>query len=105
MRQISGQLSGQDGTVYNVSPGFPAFFLSCAFVSLSFQCKASVVPGDCLKNGSKGYIMPVLVLALSLSSWYIRQVRVVVLDELAKGMWQEKEPEECRNGRFCSGMC
>lgn len=32
----------------------PSFFLSCAFVSLSFQCKASVVPGDCLKKRVEG---------------------------------------------------
>jgi len=34
--------------------------------------------------GAKGIIMPALVLALTLSAWYIRQVRVIVLEELGK---------------------
>lgn len=62
----------------------PSFFLALLFLYL-FSVKLRWFPVIASKNGSKGYIMPVLVLALSLSSWYIRQVRVVVLDELAKG--------------------
>lgn len=34
--------------------------------------------------GIKSYIMPALVLSLSLSGWYIRQVRAIVLGELPK---------------------
>ncbi len=35
--------------------------------------------------GAEGYVMPVAVLSLSLSAWYIRQVRGVVRTELSQG--------------------
>lgn len=62
----------------------PSFFLALLFLYL-FSVKLGWLPVIASKNGARGYLMPVLVLALSLSSWYIRQVRVIVLEELAKG--------------------
>lgn len=40
----------------------------------------TVSPND----GLKGYLMPAFVLGLSLSAWYIRQVRSITLNELSK---------------------
>ena len=62
----------------------PSFFLALLILYF-FSVKLGWLPVIASKNGARGYIMPILVLALSLSSWYIRQVRVIVLDELAKG--------------------
>lgn len=62
----------------------PSFFLALLILYF-FSVKLGWLSVIASKNGARGYIMPILVLALSLSSWYIRQVRVIVLDELAKG--------------------
>ena len=61
----------------------PSFFLALLLLYL-FSVKLGWLPVIASKNGVRGYIMPVLVLALSLSSWYIRQVRMIVLEELSK---------------------
>ncbi|MCI8465618.1 MAG: ABC transporter permease [Lachnospiraceae bacterium] len=62
----------------------PSFFLSLAALYF-FSVQLGWLPVIASRSGAKGLIMPVLVLALSLSSWYIRQVRAIVLEELSKG--------------------
>lgn len=60
----------------------PSFFLALIFLYI-FGVKLQLLPVIAAKN-VQGIIMPAMVLALSLSSWYIRQVRAIVLDELSK---------------------
>ncbi|MCD2491837.1 ABC transporter permease [Lacrimispora sp. NSJ-141] len=60
----------------------PSFFLALVFLYL-FSVKLGWFPVIAPK-GIRGIIMPALVLALTLSAWYIRQVRTIVLDELSK---------------------
>lgn len=62
----------------------PSFFLSLLTLYF-FSVKLRLFPVIAFKNGVKGMVMPVMVLALSLSAWYIRQVRTIVLEELGKG--------------------
>ena len=62
----------------------PSFFLALMALYF-FSVQLGWLPVIASKNGGKGLVMPVLVLALSLSSWYIRQVRTIVLEELSKG--------------------
>ena len=60
----------------------PSFFLALAILYL-FSLRLgwfSVIAS----GGVSGYVMPVAVLSLTLSAWYIRQVRSVVLTELSK---------------------
>lgn len=61
----------------------PSFFISLIFMYV-FSLKLGLLPviGS---TGLKGLIMPALVLSLTLSSWYIRQVRAIVLREMEKG--------------------
>lgn len=61
----------------------PSFFLAlvCLYV---FSVKLGWFNVIASKS-ARGIVMPVMVLALSLSAWYIRQVRTIVLDELSKG--------------------
>lgn len=61
----------------------PNFFLALVILYI-FSVRLHLLPVIASKD-AKGIIMPVMVLALSLSAWYIRQVRTIVLDELAKG--------------------
>ncbi|MCI8550754.1 MAG: ABC transporter permease [Lachnospiraceae bacterium] len=62
----------------------PSFFLALMALYF-FSVQLGWLPVIASKSGGKGLVMPVLVLALSLSSWYIRQVRAIVLEELSKG--------------------
>ena len=61
----------------------PNFFLALIILYI-FSVRLHLLPVIASKD-AKGIIMPAMVLALSLSAWYIRQVRTIVLDELAKG--------------------
>ncbi len=61
----------------------PSFFLALAALYL-FSVRLGWLP-VIASRGAAGVIMPVLVLTLSLSAWYIRQVRGIVLEELSKG--------------------
>lgn len=60
----------------------PSFFLALLF--LYFLCVRLGWFTVIAAEGVKGMLMPALVLALSLSAWYIRQVRVIILEELGK---------------------
>ncbi|MCR5656994.1 MAG: ABC transporter permease [Butyrivibrio sp.] len=72
-----------DGIVRAVTYLFisiPAFFLALIFLYVfSLKLKLLPVVG---KVSLKGIIMPSLVLSLTLSAWYIRQVRAIILKEL-----------------------
>lgn len=60
----------------------PSFFLALMlmyFLSLKLKLFPVIAKGN--KNG---IVMPALVLSLTLASWYIRQVRAIVLKELEK---------------------
>lgn len=60
----------------------PSFFLALLMMyGLSMKLKLLPVIGSV---SVKGIIMPALVLALTLASWYIRQIRGIVLSELGK---------------------
>lgn len=60
----------------------PSFFLALMLMyGLSMKLKLLPVIGSV---SVKGIIMPSLVLALTLSAWYIRQIRGIVLGELEK---------------------
>ncbi|MDO4323505.1 MAG: ABC transporter permease [Lachnospiraceae bacterium] len=61
----------------------PSFFVSLLFMYIfALRLKWLPVIGS---NSWKGIIMPALVLSLTLSSWYIRQVRAIVLREMERG--------------------
>lgn len=62
----------------------PSFFLALMGLYF-FSVKLGWLPVIASRGGGKGLILPVAVLAFSLSAWYIRQVRGIVLDELEKG--------------------
>lgn len=60
----------------------PSFFLALLMMyGLSMKLKLLPVIGSV---SVEGIIMPALVLALTLASWYIRQIRGIVLSELGK---------------------
>lgn len=61
----------------------PSFFLAlvCLYV---FSVKLGWFQVIASKSKA-GIVMPVMVLSLSLSAWYIRQVRTIVLEELSRG--------------------
>ena len=61
----------------------PSFFLALVILYL-FSVRLGWLPviGS---GGPAGIVMPALVLSLSMSAWYIRQVRGIVLGELSKG--------------------
>lgn len=61
----------------------PSFFLALVLMYL-FSLKLKLFP-VIAKGNKNGIIMPALVLSLTLASWYIRQVRAIVLKELEKG--------------------
>lgn len=60
----------------------PSFFLALILMYV-FSLKLGWFP-VIAKNNSRGIIMPALVLSLTLSAWYIRQVRAIVLKEMEK---------------------
>lgn len=60
----------------------PSFFLALTALYL-FSVRFHLVTVIAAK-GAKGMIMPVLVMTLSLSAWYIRQVRTIVLEEFSR---------------------
>lgn len=79
----------KDGILDHVMRLFSYFFISMpVFVtSLLFLYLLCVKLGWFMVTpsaGLKGYLMPALALSLSLSGWYIRQVRAIVLGELPK---------------------
>ena len=60
----------------------PSFFLALIFLYVfSVRLGWFTIIGS---DGIKGMIMPSMVLALTLSAWYIRQIRAIVLEELGK---------------------
>lgn len=60
----------------------PSFFLALLLMYfLSLKLKLFPVIGNL---SIKGMVMPVLCLALTLAAWYIRQVRAIILKELAE---------------------
>ena len=61
----------------------PSFFLALVLMYL-FSLKLKLFP-VIAKGNKSGIVMPALVLSLTLASWYIRQVRAIVLKELEKG--------------------
>ena len=61
----------------------PSFFLALVLMYL-FSLKLKLFP-VIAKGNKNGIVMPALVLSLTLASWYIRQVRAIVLKELEKG--------------------
>lgn len=61
----------------------PSFFLALVLMYI-FSLKLKLLP--VIAKGNKGgIVMPALVLSLTLASWYIRQVRAIVLKEFEKG--------------------
>ena len=60
----------------------PSFFLAliCLYI---FSVKLGWFQVITSKDAN-GYVMPVMVLSIGLSAWYIRQVRTVVLEEMSK---------------------
>ena len=61
----------------------PSFFISLIMMYvLALRLKWFPVIGSV---SVKGIVMPALVLSLTLSAWYIRQVRAIVLREMEKG--------------------
>ena len=61
----------------------PSFFLALVLMYL-FSLKLKLFP-VIAKGNKSGIVMPAMVLSLTLASWYIRQVRAIVLKELEKG--------------------
>ena len=61
----------------------PSFFVALLLMYV-LALKLGLLPVIATRNW-KGILMPALVLALTLSAWYIRQVRAIVLKELSKG--------------------
>ena len=61
----------------------PSFFLALVLMYF-FSLKLKLFP-VIAKGNKNGIIMPALVLSLTLASWYIRQVRAIILKELEKG--------------------
>ena len=70
------------GVTYLFS-SLPSFFVSFLLMYV-LALKLGLLPVIATRNW-KGILMPALVLALTLSAWYIRQVRAIVLKELSKG--------------------
>ena len=60
----------------------PSFFVALLLMYV-LALKLGLLPVIATRNW-KGILMPALVLALTLSAWYIRQVRAIVLKELSK---------------------
>lgn len=60
----------------------PSFFLALVLMYV-FSLKLKLFP-VIAKGNKEGIVMPALVLSLTLSAWYIRQVRAIVLKELGK---------------------
>mgnify|MGYP005759567351 CR=1 FL=1 len=61
----------------------PSFFLALLMIYF-FALKLKWFP--VIAKGSKnGIIMPALILSITLSAWYVRQVRAIVLTEMEKG--------------------
>lgn len=65
-----------------VFSSLPSFFLALIFMYI-LALKLKLFP-VIAKGNKNGIVMPALVLSLSLASWYIRQVRAIVLKELEK---------------------
>lgn len=70
------------GVTYLFS-SLPSFFVALLLMYV-LALKLGLLPVIATRNW-KGILMPALVLALTLSAWYIRQVRAIVLKELSKG--------------------
>ena len=70
------------GVTYLIS-SLPSFFVALLLMYV-LALKLGLLPVIATRNW-KGILMPALVLALTLSAWYIRQVRAIVLKELSKG--------------------
>lgn len=70
------------GVTYLFS-SLPSFFVALLLMYV-LALKLGLLPVIATRNW-KGILMPTLVLALTLSAWYIRQVRAIVLKELSKG--------------------
>ena len=70
------------GVTYLFS-SIPSFFVALLLMYV-LALKLGLLPVIATRNW-KGILMPALVLALTLSAWYIRQVRAIVLKELSKG--------------------
>ena len=70
------------GVTYLFS-SLPSFFVALLLMYV-LALKLGFLPVIATRNW-KGILMPALVLALTLSAWYIRQVRAIVLKELSKG--------------------
>ena len=70
------------GVTYLFS-SLPSFFVALLLMFV-LALKLGLLPVIATRNW-KGILMPALVLALTLSAWYIRQVRAIVLKELSKG--------------------
>ena len=70
------------GVTYLFS-SLPSFFVALLLMYV-LALELGLLPVIATRNW-KGILMPALVLALTLSAWYIRQVRAIVLKELSKG--------------------
>ena len=70
------------GVTYLFS-SLPSFFVALLLMYV-LALKLGLLPVIATRNW-KGILMPALVLALTLSAWYIRQVRAIVLKELSQG--------------------
>ena len=70
------------GVTYLFS-SLPSFFVALLLMYV-LALKLGLLPVIATRNW-EGILMPALVLALTLSAWYIRQVRAIVLKELSKG--------------------
>ena len=70
------------GVTYLFS-SLPSFFVALLLMYV-LALKLGLLPVIATRNW-KGILMPALVLALTMSAWYIRQVRAIVLKELSKG--------------------
>ena len=69
------------GVTYLFS-SLPSFFVALLLMYV-LALELGLLPVIATRNW-KGILMPALVLALTLSAWYIRQVRAIVLKELSK---------------------
>lgn len=76
----------------------PSFFLALILMYV-LSLKLHLFP-VIAKGHPEGIVMPALVLSLTLSSWYIRQVRAIVLGELGKNYVEGLRARGIRESRI-----
>ena len=53
----------------------------------------------------EGLILPIVTLSVAMISKYVRQIRVIVLDELEKNTSSAPAPAACARARLCTKTC